>query len=106
MIFQALRNHFRKRKYRPGAMVTLFVARDIRRDVKVISADEIEVGYVIAEICTWNVLYTSRCLSEKPAFEPAKRVSLKELHYWSGESWGGLPDGTSFAQKKLDERGV
>lgn len=70
-----------------------FLAPDIRRDVEVVDASEIDEGFVNARIRTWNVLYAVRGIAEPPEFGAPRRVAIAELWKWTGESWGGpVPD--------------
>ena len=97
-----LKDYFRRRKLnrhrkvlRPGETVSRFIARDIKREVLVVSADEIEAGFVTARIRTINLLYLSKGLVQKEDFGPFERIEIEKLWEWSGQPWGGLPDGTS-----------
>ncbi len=97
-----LKDYFRRRKlnrlrrlFRPGETVARFIARDVKREVLVVSADEIEAGFVTARIRTINVLYLSKGLVQTEGFGPEQRVEIEKLWEWSGQPWGGLPDGTS-----------
>jgi hypothetical protein len=92
-----LQTWLRRRKFREGSTLSRFIARDVRRDVLIVSAARMDECIITARIRTWNVLYVSRGLSPQPELEPAKELPLKELWQWSGASWGGLPDGTSIA---------
>ena len=76
-------------------MLSRFIARDVRRDVLIVSAARIDEGIVTAQVRTTNVLYVSRGLVPAPAFDSARELHIDELWHWSGKIWGGLPDGTS-----------
>ena len=81
------------RRYRPGRVVSSFLAPDIRRDVEVIDNSRIESGVITARTRTWNVLYAIRGIEPEPAFGEAKEIAIKELWNWSGAPWGGpVPD--------------
>ena len=76
-------------------MLSRFIARDVRRDVLIVSAARIDEGIVTAQVRTTNVLYVSRGLVPEPEFDSARELHIDELWHWSGKTWGGLPDGTS-----------
>jgi len=88
-ILHKLRLWHRKRRYRPGKIITRFVARDIRRDVEVVDASQIERGVIRARTRTWNLLYAAHGVSSKPPFGDVRMIMLRDLWKWSGESWGG-----------------
>ncbi|AMV35439.1 hypothetical protein VN12_25335 [Pirellula sp. SH-Sr6A] len=97
-----LKDYFRRVKlnrlrkvHRPGETISRFIARDVKREVFVLSADEIEAGFVSARLRTINVLYLSMGLVQEEDFGPAERIEVEKLWEWSGKTWGGLPDGTS-----------
>ncbi len=105
-MFQTIRKWLRRRRYREGATLSRFISMDIRRDVLVVSAAKIDDGVIVGRVRTTNVLYLIRGLVPEPEFEPERELRLDELWRWSGQSWGGLPDGTSLAQRLLDEPAV
>jgi len=97
-----LKDYFRRRRLnrlrkvlRPDETVSRFIARDVKREVLVVSADEIEAGFVTARSRTVNVLYLSKGLVQKEDFGRSERIEIEKLWEWSGQPWGGLPDGTS-----------
>ena len=90
---------FRRRKYREGRTLSHFIARDVRRDIEVVSAARIEEGLVTVRVRTTNLLYVSKGLAARPEFEGPVEMRLEELWKWSGQSWGGLPDGTSLVRE-------
>jgi hypothetical protein len=94
-MFQRLRNWARRRTFREGRVVSQFIARDVRRDILVVSAARIDEGIIIGRVRTTNVLYVSKGLIPQPEFEEARELRIDELWRWTGKSWGGLPDGTS-----------
>jgi hypothetical protein len=69
--------------------VTRFLAPDVRRDVEVVDASEIDAGLLTVRTRTWNVLYAKKGLSPKPPFGGVRTVSIGDLWAWSGEPWGG-----------------
>jgi hypothetical protein len=76
-------------------MLSQFIARDVRRDVLVICAARIDEGILIGSVRTTNLLYVARGLIPPPQFEPPRELRVAELWEWTGQPWGGLPDGTS-----------
>lgn len=84
-----LRIRHRRRTYRVGAELSRFVARDVRRDVIVVDASELDAGFITARIRTWNVLYAAKGLAGKPEFDVPERVEIATLWNWDGPPWGG-----------------
>lgn len=78
-MFARLRNYLRRRKYTAGARLSQFLAPDIRRDVEIVEASELDEGYVSARIRTWNVLYAAKGLAAVPEFEAPRRVAITDL---------------------------
>lgn len=76
-----------------------FIARDVRREVLVISVAELDDGVITASVRTTNLLYERAGFVEKSVFGAPERLPIEELWKWSGASWGGLPDGTSIVTK-------
>lgn len=72
-----------------------FIARDVRREILVINIDEIESGFIVAQARTNNLLYLSKNLTDKSEFGDPERMPIEDMWKWTGQSWGGLPDGTS-----------
>jgi len=85
----------RRRKFQEGKTLSQFIARDVRRDILIVSAARIDEGIITGHVRTTNVLYASRGLAPQPEFEPAKELHINEIWHWTGQSWGGLPDATS-----------
>ncbi len=84
-----------KRKYRPGKVITRFIARDIRRDIEIVDVSDISDGIIKVRTRTWNVLYATKGLQPPPSFGEIKRIEIKHLWNWNGERWGGpVPDST------------
>src|SRR5262245_7198301 len=77
--FRQVRRWVRRRQYRPGRVVTRFLAPDVRRDVEVVDASQIEAGVITARVRTWNVLYAARGLDAVPPFGEARAVEIREL---------------------------
>lgn len=84
-------------------MISRFIARDVRRDVLIISAARVGDGIVTAQVRTSNVLYVSRGLVAPPEFDAPKELRIDALWHWTGQSWGGLPDGTSIVDRLNEE---
>ena len=97
----SIRQWFRRRHYRVGQTLTRFIARDVRRDVKVVDTDRLEGGFITARVRTINVLYQIRGIVPESEFEPPREIAIEDLWNWTGQSWGGLPDGTSFVGTHL-----
>jgi len=94
-MLRKLRNWFRRRRFREGIVVSRFVAIDVRRDILVTSAARIDEGIITGRVRTTNVLYLSRGLMPEPEFDAPRELRIDEIWHWTGNSWGGLPDGTS-----------
>jgi len=103
-ILRNIRIWFRRWRFREGRTLSRFIARDVRREILVISAERIGEGIITGRVRTTNVLYLSRGLIPQPEFEPARDLPIEELWRWTGQSWGGLPDGTSIVDHLREER--
>jgi hypothetical protein len=88
-----------RRTYREGQTLSRFIAKDVRREVMVISTGKITDGFITARLRTTNVLYLSQGLVAAPPFGPPEQICIDQLWNWTGQSWGGLPDGTSLVKK-------
>ncbi len=84
----------RRRQFKPGETLSHFIAKDVVRVVEVISAERIEEGIITGRVRTTNLLYQMR-LGDESEFGPPQQLRIDELWQWSGQPWGGLPDGTS-----------
>ena len=92
-MFKKIRLWSWKRKYRPGQVVSSFLAPDIRRDVDIVHVSRIEAGVISARIRTWNVLYAIKGVAPEPPFGESREIAIKDLWTWTGELWGGpVPD--------------
>lgn len=98
-ILKGIQSWLRRQTIREGMTLSRFVARDVRRDILVTSTARIEDGLITGRVRTVNVHYVSRGLDTQPAFQPAKELRIDEMWKWTGESWGGLPDGTSIVDR-------
>jgi hypothetical protein len=94
-IIKRLQNCWRRRKFREGSTLSRFIACDVRREILIISASRIDEGIITARVRTTNVLYLSKGLIPPSEFDPAREMQINEMWKWTGQSWGGLPDGTS-----------
>jgi hypothetical protein len=98
-IFKALLNWAHRRRHREGGTLSRFIARDVRREILIVCASRLDEGIITGRIRTMNVLYVSKGLVPPPEFEPAQEIRIKNMWSWTGKSWGGLPDGTSIANR-------
>jgi hypothetical protein len=87
--FSHMRRWHRRRLYRPNRVLSRFLAPDIRRDVQVVDASEIDVGRLTVRTRTWNVLYAIKGRSPEPPFGDVRVMALSDLWAWSGQPWGG-----------------
>lgn len=103
-VFRRLANKLRlfrqRRVLQEGRVVSRFVARDVRRDVLVMSAARLDEGIITARVRTTNVLYVARGLATAPEFGDPVVLQVSRLWEWSGASWGGLPDGRSIVKPR------
>jgi hypothetical protein len=99
-LYQNAKLRSRRRQFEVGKTVSRFIAKDVRRDVLVVSSSRIAEGIIVGRYRTTNVLYTSRGLTEEPAFGEPQEIVLDHIWDWTGQDWGGLPDGTSLADKE------
>ena len=94
-IARAVLSWFRRRRLREGVTLSRFIAPDVRRDILIVSVARIDEGVVTGRVRTTNVLCLHRGLIPTPEFEPAREIRVDEMWQWTGNSWGGLPDGRS-----------
>lgn len=94
-MFRAIRNWLRRGTFQEGKILSHFIARDVRREVEVVSTERIDEGIILGRVRTTNVLYVHRGFIEQPDFGPVRELRIDDLWHWTGKSWGGLPDGTS-----------
>ena len=102
-LYRNIRDRFRRWKYREGRTLSGFVAKDIRRDILIVSAARVVEGGITGRVRTMNLLYRSAGLVPESEFGPLQELRLGELWRWTGQPWGGLPDGTSLATRLLAE---
>ena len=94
-LLRAVRGWHRRRTIREGRTLSRFIAKDVRRDILVTSTARIDDGLITCRVRTTNVLYVSHGLVADSEFEPPKEIRIDEMWKWTGQPWGGLPDGTS-----------
>jgi hypothetical protein len=97
-MFKGIQSWFRRRRFREGKTLSQFIARDVRRDIQIVSAARIDDGIITARVRTSNVLYVSKGLIAQPDFEPARDMCIDQIWKWTGKSRGGLSDGTSIVE--------
>jgi hypothetical protein len=98
-MFKRFWNWLCRRWYREGRTLSRFIACDVRREILIVSAAKVEEGIVTGRVRTTNLLYVSGGLVPEPEFGPPRELRIKEMWHWTGQPWGGLPDGTSFAAR-------
>ncbi|MEM6751219.1 MAG: hypothetical protein AAF612_12200 [Planctomycetota bacterium] len=76
-----------RREYTSGAVLSQFLAPDIRRDVRVIDTNGLEDGVLTVQTRTWNVLYTAKAGSPEPEFGPVRDAEIEGLWRWRGHQW-------------------
>ena len=104
-LLRSIRNWHRRRVYKPGCVVSRFVACDVSREIKVVSVDQIDDGIIVGQVRTNNVLYLHKGLTEEEGFGKPVTLDIATMWEWSGKPWGGLPDGTSIADH-VEEKGA
>ena len=98
-----IRNWLRRRWYREGRTLSRFIACDIRRDILIVSAARVDEGIITGRVRTTNLLYRSHGLVPEPEFEPARELRIAEIWHWTGQPWGGLPDGQSITDRLVPQ---
>lgn len=89
--------HFR-RKLREGVIISRFIAKDVRRDILIVSVAKLSDGIITARTRTTNVLYVARNLAAEQEFGQPEELQVRSMWKWSGAPWGGLPSGGSIAE--------
>jgi hypothetical protein len=102
-LFKSILDQFRRWRYREGRTLSRFIAKDIRREILIVSAAKVEEGIITGQVRTTNLLYVFGGLVPEPEFEPARELRINEIWQWTGKPWGGLPDGTSLAARRIAE---
>jgi hypothetical protein len=98
-MFKRLKLWLRRWRYREGTTVSRFIACDVRRDILIVSVAKLEQGIIVGRVRTTNLLYCSIGLVPEPEFEPEREIAIDEMWNWTGNPWGGFPDGTSIADR-------
>ncbi|TWT75786.1 hypothetical protein CA13_73590 [Planctomycetes bacterium CA13] len=93
----AKRNEVIRSAFADKRVLSSFIAKDVRREIKLVDIEEIESGFVVAQIRTNNILYMCNKLADEQHFSEPQRIAIDKIWEWTGQSWGGLPDGTSIA---------
>jgi hypothetical protein len=101
-VFQSVQRWIRRRKFRQGRTISRFIACDIRRDILIVSAARIDEGIITGKVRTTNLLYLARRLAHEPEFGQPTELRIAKMWDWTGQSWGGLPDGTSIVDRLHD----
>jgi hypothetical protein len=86
-------------------VLSQFIACDVRREIKIISTDRIDEGFIVGQVRTNNILYLSKGLVKEQGFSEPMSLDITNMWEWSGKPWGGLPDGTSIADHVRDKDG-
>lgn len=92
---------FLRLKYREGRTLSRFIAIDVRRDILVLSNGRIREGIITGRVRTNNMLYVHKGYCGLTDFGPIEELRLSDLWRWTGQPWGGLPDGTSLIARSL-----
>lgn len=106
MMFRQLQLWSRRRQFREGTTVSQFIARDVRRDIRIVSAARLDEGIITAMVRTTNLLYVARGLAQQPDFGPPAEIHIETMWDWTGQSWGGLADGTSIVDGSHESAGT
>jgi hypothetical protein len=103
-VLNAVRRWHRRRTIRDGAVLSQFVAIDVRREILVQSTARLEEGLITCRVRTINLLYLAHGHVTEPEFGPSQELRVDEMWTWTGQPWGGLADGTSIADHVPQER--
>jgi hypothetical protein len=103
VVLKIIRNLSRHRKYQEGKVISQFIARDVRRDVHIISVENIDEGVITGQVRTTNLLYLSNEMIERPEFGEIQELNINTIWDWTGNAWGGLPDGRSIVDGIVEE---
>ena len=104
-LVSSIRKWYQRKVYRPGQVLSRFVACDVVREIRIISVDRIDEGLILGQVRTNNILYVKNELIEEQGFSEPMILDITKMWAWSGKSWGGLPDGTSIADH-LEEKDI
>ena len=67
-ILKAIQRWSYRRRFREGRTLSRFVARDVRREILIVSAARLDDGFIMGRVRTTNVLYVSKGLASEPEF--------------------------------------
>jgi hypothetical protein len=104
-IFYEILKWYRQQKYKNGTVLSRCIACDVRRDIKIISTERLNEGLVKCQIRTNNILYTFKGLVDEQDYGDPITIEISKMWVWSGQQWGGLPDGKSIADNSNDKNG-
>jgi len=97
-MFAKLRAWWRRQHYRPGRVLSRWVAHGVRREVLVVDSSHVDAGRIAARVRTWNVSYAATGLVPEPPFGDIQAIEVRRLWEWSGAPWGGpVPEGSDRA---------
>jgi hypothetical protein len=94
-MFRRFKRWYRHRKFQEGRTISRFIACDVRREILIVSTARLDEGMITGRVRTTNVLYASRGLVPESEFGPLQELRIGHMWHWTGQPWGGLPDGTS-----------
>lgn len=100
-MLRRIRNWWRRRTYREGRVISHYIARDVRREILVVSAARIDEGIITARVRTTNTYYVNKGFVPPPEFGAPEELHLDTAWHWTGQSWGGLPNGKSIADPSM-----
>lgn len=78
-------NWYRKKVYKPGRIISKFIAHDVRREIKIVSVDKIDEGVIVGQVRTNNILYLSKELVEEQEFSEPRPLNISNMWEWSGK---------------------
>jgi hypothetical protein len=58
-VLKAIQRWSHRRRFREGRTLSRFIARDVRREILIVSAARLEEGIITGRVRTTNVLYVS-----------------------------------------------
>ena len=95
-------NWYKRWQYKPGRIIRRFIAKDVIREIKVVSNENFADGILVCQVRTENVLYRSKGLVDPVEFGAPITIEINKLWEWSGGDWGGMPDGKSIITAPSD----
>ena len=100
-LFSKIKIWFLKQGYKEGAEISRFIACDVRRTINIISNEKIDDGLITICVKTNNLLYIYKKLAKESDYGHPVEIQVSDIWNWTGKDWGGLPDGTSLAERLL-----